>query len=53
MTTPSQAVRAYLAEIGRKGGRVKVATKGFASLSKRELKELSKKAAEARWGKKK
>ena len=29
MTTPSQAVRAYLAEIGRKGGQVKVATKGF------------------------
>jgi hypothetical protein len=52
MTTANQAVRDFLARIGRKGGQAKVA-KGFASLSDRERSALGKKAAAARWGKKK
>lgn len=42
----SKAVKAYLAEIGRKGGK----TKGSV---KRRSKEHYKRAAEARWGKQK
>jgi len=41
----------YLAEIGRKGGQAKV-PKGTASLTDEERKELGRKGAEARWGKK-
>jgi hypothetical protein len=49
---PDEAVRAYLAEIGGRGGRAKVA-KGFAVMTAKERAAVAKKAAAARWGKKK
>lgn len=39
------------AELGRKGGQAKV-PKGLASLSPKRRKEIARKAAKARWGKK-
>lgn len=48
----SREVSAYLAEIGKRGGSAKV-SKGFGALTDEERKANSKKAAEARWGKKK
>jgi hypothetical protein len=39
------------AELGRKGGQAKV-PKGLASLSPKRRKEIARKAAETRWGKK-
>ena len=48
----SRDVKQYLAGIGRKGGRAKVA-KGFAMLTDEEKKANAEKAAAARWGKKK
>ena len=44
-------VSAYLAEIGARGGRVKV-PKGAAVLSPEDRRARAKKMAEARWGKK-
>jgi hypothetical protein len=44
------AVREYLASIGKKGGSAKV-KKGTATLPKAEREERAKKAAAARWGK--
>lgn len=44
-------VREYLAAIGRKGGLAKV-PKGFSTLSEEDRKENGRKAAAARWGKK-
>jgi hypothetical protein len=44
------AVTAYLAKIGRKGGQAKV-PKGVAALSEEDRKKLGEKAAAARWGK--
>jgi len=38
-------------ELGRKGGSVKV-PKGFSKLSKKQRVAMAKKAARARWGKK-
>jgi hypothetical protein len=51
MTTATEEVRAYLAEIGRKGGRAKV-PKGFATLSDDQKSQNAKKAIAARWGRK-
>jgi hypothetical protein len=45
-------VSKYLAEIGRKGGQVKV-PKGAAALSAEERKALGQRGARVRWGKKK
>ena len=39
-------------ELGRLGGKVKV-PKGFSKMTKKRREEVAKKAAEARWGKKK
>jgi general stress protein YciG len=47
-----QAIRNYLAEIGRKGGQAKV-PKGIAVLSDEERKKRAQQAAAARWGGKK
>jgi len=47
----SDAVREYLAGIGKKGGQAKV-KKGVATLTKKERSARAKAAAEARWGKK-
>ena len=40
-----------LKEITSRGGRVKNPKKGFGSLTKRQRKAISKKAAKARWDK--
>jgi hypothetical protein len=45
------AVREYLASIGKKGGLAKV-KKGTATLTKAERAARAKEAAAARWGKK-
>ncbi len=50
MAKTTDPVGEYLAEIGRRGGQAKV-PKGFSSLSDEERKENARKAAEARWGK--
>jgi general stress protein YciG len=44
----SKAVREYLAEIGRKGGKKKV-PKGTAKLPKERRQEIARKAAATRW----
>jgi hypothetical protein len=45
-------VSSYLAQIGKKGGEKKV-PKGVAMLSEEERRERARKAAQARWGKRK
>ena len=50
MTNPPPAVRAYLAEIGRRGGEARVA-KGTATLTPAQRKKRAQAAAAARWGK--
>ena len=49
-TNPPPAVRAYLAEIGRRGGEARVA-KGTATLTPAQRKKRAQAAAAARWGK--
>jgi hypothetical protein len=51
VATKKSAISAYLAEIGRKGGKAKV-PKGTATLSPEERSAIAKRAAAARWGKK-
>ncbi len=45
-------VKEYLSSIGRKGGQVTGVKKGFAALPEEERAERAKKAAQARWSKK-
>jgi general stress protein YciG len=47
----NNSVSDYLAEIGRKGGQAKV-RKGTAMLTGEQRKELGRKGAAVRWGKK-
>jgi general stress protein YciG len=52
MAEKKSAVSRYLTEIGRKGGKAKVA-KGFAKVSKKRRREIARQGAAARWGEKK
>lgn len=48
MTEVPPDLSAYLSEIGRRGGKKKVA-KGFAALTPAQRTKLAKKAAKAKW----
>lgn len=48
--TPAEKVKVSFKEAGRKGGLAKV-PKGFSKMPEDKLKELSRKAANKRWGK--
>lgn len=48
--TPVEKIKVTFKEAGRKGGSAKV-PKGFSMMDKEKLREMSRKAANKRWGK--
>ena len=48
--TPAQKVKVSFKEAGRRGGLAQV-PKGFSMMPEEKLKEISRKAANKRWGK--